>query len=86
MYNSGNDQLNQNADSQEVYVAKLAFIGAALSTLGDGIQAIAAGLVLQQLENTNKKDSQDNENMSKDLDRMQKQIDLLNEQISKMTK
>lgn len=61
MYNEKNDQFNQNSDLQEIYTAKLALLGAALSTLGDGIQTIAAGLALQQLASANKQASQENE-------------------------
>ncbi|WP_342575125.1 hypothetical protein MHH37_04095 [Solibacillus sp. FSL K6-1781] len=32
----------QSPDSQEIQIARLAFIGASIATLGDGIAAIAA--------------------------------------------
>lgn len=35
---------NQSNDSLDIYAAKLTYIGTSLSTLGDGIQTIAAGL------------------------------------------
>lgn len=79
MYNENKKQFGQNADSPEVLAAKLALFGAALSTLGDGISTIAAGIALQELENSNKQDSQ--KQLSKELDKMQKQIDQLNYQM-----
>ena len=46
-----NNKQNQDNDSMDIYIAKLAYIGTAISTLGDGIQTIAAGLALESLQN-----------------------------------
>ena len=35
--NENNFQIGQNPETPETYAAKLAFIGTALSTLGDGV-------------------------------------------------
>jgi len=76
-----NNKPSQNNDSLEIYAAKLAYIGAAISTLGDGIQTIAAGLALEVLQNANNDSSQSNSNgdgqSSVQIDNMQKQIDYL---------
>ncbi|KPN97143.1 hypothetical protein [Lysinibacillus sp. ZYM-1] len=76
-----NNKPSQNNDSLEIYAAKLAYIGAAISTLGDGIQTIAAGLALEVLQNANNDSSQSNNNgdgqSSVQIDNMQKQIDYL---------
>lgn len=88
------NQLNQSPDSIDLQVAKLTFIGASIATLGDGLQAIAAGIALEALEKeqsnnkssqsqngqTNNKSSQSQNGQSKQLEKMQKQIDdLINE-------
>ena len=53
------NNLNHAFDSPEIYAAKLAFIGASISTLGDGLQAVAAGISLELLQKANNKSSQD---------------------------
>ena len=62
MKNVNNNQTGQNTVSPEVYAARLSLIGTALSTLGDGLQTIAAGITLQELENpTNQNSQNDNQ-------------------------
>jgi len=68
---------NQPTDSLEIYAAKLAYIGTSISTLGDGIQTIAAGLALQALQKSNNNNSQNNNDQAKQAENMQKQIDYL---------
>lgn len=85
-----NNKQNQNNDSMDIYIAKLAYIGTAISTLGDGIQTIAAGLALESLQNA-KNDSSptNNGDQTAKVDNMQKQIDYLIaelKQIKKMLK
>lgn len=80
---------NQNNDSLEIYAAKLAYIGTAISTLGDGLQNIAAGLALEALQNANNNSSPSNGEQTVKVDNMQKQIDYLIaelKQIKKMLK
>ena len=55
-----NNKPDQNNDSLEIYAARLSYIGTAISTLGDGLQTIAAGLALEALVNANKDSSQNN--------------------------
>ena len=50
-----NKNKNQSTDSLNIYAAKLTYIGTSLSTLGDGIQTIAAGLALEALLNSKKR-------------------------------
>jgi hypothetical protein len=85
-----NNKQNQDNDSMDIYIAKLAYIGTAISTLGDGIQTIAAGLALESLQNA-KNDSSptNNGDQTAKVDNMQKQIDYLIaelKQIKKMLK
>lgn len=78
----------QSPDSQEIQIARLAFIGASIATLGDGIAAIAAGLALEALENSSNQGTQKSDSSPQSKD-MQKQLDyLINElkQIKKMMK
>ncbi|EKU43037.1 translation initiation factor 2 [Lysinibacillus sp. HST-98] len=87
-----NNKPSQGNESIEIYVAKLSYIGTAISTLGDGLQTIAAGLALEALQNANNDSSQTNNgngNQTVKIDNMQKQIDYLIaelKQIKKMLK
>ncbi|MGE7909596.1 translation initiation factor 2 [Lysinibacillus xylanilyticus] len=65
---------NQSTDSLDIYAAKLTYIGTSLSTLGDGIQTIAAGLALEALLNAKKENSND---QAKQNTKMKQQIDHL---------
>ncbi|MCY9549481.1 translation initiation factor 2 [Lysinibacillus xylanilyticus] len=65
---------NQSTDSLDIYAAKLTYIGTSLSTLGDGIQTIAAGLALEALLNSKKENSND---QAKQNTKMKQQIDQL---------
>lgn len=79
-----NNQKGQNTESPEIYAARLSLIGTALSTLGDGLQTIAAGITLQELENPNTQDSQKQVDQSSQLESIQKQIDQLNRKIDRI--
>lgn len=74
---------NQPSDSPELYAAKLAYIGSSISTLGDGLQAIAAGIALEALE---KQSSQDQNTQSNQSEKMQKQIDYLIKELKQIKK
>ncbi|MFJ7738353.1 translation initiation factor 2 [Lysinibacillus sp. NPDC097287] len=67
-------KVNQSADSIDIQIAKLAYVGASISSLGGGIQLIAARLVIDALEKSNNKRSQNQDEQSKKLEDMQKQI------------
>ncbi|MFJ7665584.1 translation initiation factor 2 [Lysinibacillus sp. NPDC097195] len=72
------NKIKINSDSQDLQIAKLAYIGSAISALGGGIQLIAAGLAIDVLENSNKQSSQSSQKQneqSKQAENMQKQID-----------
>ena len=84
MKNENNYQLEQNPESTEVLAAQLAFLGATLSTIGDGISALATGNVLQGLERSNNQDSQNQSDQSKKLESMQKQIEQLTRKVERM--
>ncbi|WP_421052341.1 translation initiation factor 2 [Lysinibacillus capsici] len=75
-----NNKPSQGNESIEIYAAKLSYIGTAISTLGDGLQTIAAGLALEALQNANNDSSQTNNgngHQTVKIDNMQKQIDYL---------
>lgn len=42
--------MENNKDIREIEIARLAFIGASIAAIGDGIAALAAGLELESLE------------------------------------
>ena len=48
-----NNMLNQNNDSFDLYIARLVYIGSTISTLGGGLQTLAAALALNALEKSN---------------------------------
>jgi len=81
MKNKNNrNEINGTSDSLDIQVAKLAFIGTSITTLGDGISAIAAGLALDALVKSNIKSTQRQNPHLKQLETSQKQLDyLLNE-------
>ena len=75
--NGKKNNLEQSSESTDIQIARLAFIGASIVTLGDGISAIAAGLALEALEKSSNQNSQNTDTkltQSKDL---QKQMDYL---------
>ena len=57
--------------------AKLAVIAGAITTLGDAIATIAAGLALED-------ELKENESNSNDIDKLQKQIDELNYEMKQL--
>lgn len=89
MNNPYTNQTSQNTESPEIYAARLALLGSALSTLGDGLQAISAGIALQELEksknaNQNAQNTPNEVNQTSQLEIMQKQIDRLAIKIERM--
>lgn len=61
----------------DIYIAKIAFIGAAIATLGDGLSALAAGMALQQLQNPTNQSNGIPFEQSKQVESLQQQIDQL---------
>ena len=84
MKNKDGYQEEQNQESTEIFIAKLSLVGTTLSTLGDAIQTVAAGIVLQELEKANNQKSQNKSDQSQVLESMQTQIDQLNRKIDRM--
>lgn len=75
-----------NNESQEIFIAQLAYIGAAISTLGDGIQTIAAALTLESLKNANNQSSESSIDQSEKTESMEKQIDYLISELKQIKK
>lgn len=80
------NNLNQPAESQEIFIAQLSYIGAAISTLGDGIQAIAAALTLESLKNANNQSTESSTDQSQKTESMDKQIDYLITELEEIKK
>ncbi|MGG2081093.1 translation initiation factor 2 [Lysinibacillus pakistanensis] len=55
----------------------MAYVGLVITTLGNGIQTIAAGLALEALKKSNTSNSQNDMEQSMKKDNMQKQINYL---------
>lgn len=84
--NDHKNKSNQPSDSTEIQIARLAFIAATITTLGDGLAALAAGLALQELEKSNNQSTQPQYDPSKQLDSTQKQIDYLIKELRQIKK
>lgn len=84
--NDNKNKSNQPSDSIDIYIAKLAFIGATIVTLGDGLSALAAGLALQELEKSNNQSSQSQYDQLKQSESTQKQIDYLIKELKHIKK
>lgn len=82
--NNFNNPQGVNTISPEIYAARIGLIGTLLSTLGDGLQSIGAGIALQQLEISSIQDAQTQADQSNQFDSMQKQIDQLTRKIEEM--
>ena len=78
------DKIKQHSDSQDVQIAKLEYVGAALASLGVGIKLIAAGLAVDVLEKSNKEKFKNKDKQYKELDGMQKQIDILIKELKQL--
>lgn len=70
---------NRNSDGLQSVsqAAKLAVIAGAITTLGDALATIAAGLALED-------ELKENESNSNDIDKLQKQIDELNYEMKQL--
>lgn len=55
--NNNKKNSEQSSGSQDIQIARLAFIGASIVTLGDLISTLAAGLALDALEKSKNGDS-----------------------------
>lgn len=74
---------NLNHIAPELYAARIALVGNILSTLGDALQTIGAGIELQLLENENIQNANP-QTESDELEAMQKQLDELTTKIQEM--
>ncbi|MGY4796071.1 hypothetical protein ACVNNN_13800 [Lysinibacillus fusiformis] len=74
-----NNKGNRNSDGIESVsqAAKLAVIAGAITTLGDALATIAAGLALED-------ELKENESNSNDINKLQKQIDELNYEMKQL--
>jgi len=91
MNNNTNTNSNINASNQtstpsstDILIAKLVFIGSTITTLGDGITAIAAGLALEALEHPKGQRSQVHGNSSKQLETTEEQLDLIMSELAQI--
>ncbi|KPN96268.1 hypothetical protein [Lysinibacillus sp. ZYM-1] len=76
-----NNKGYRNSEGTETVgqAAKLAVIAGAISTLGDALATIAAGLALED-------ELRENESKNNDIDKLQKQIDDLNYEMKQLKK
>lgn len=85
--NKNNPQ--QPSVATEIQIARLAYIGATIATLGDGLSAVAAGLALNALEKSNNQNPQvqnSDQSNEKDVEDLQKQIDYLINELKQVKK
>ena len=79
--------LEQSSNSQDLLIARLAFVSGCILSFGGALSTIAAGIELEALENANNQGSQKSDTYSNHSEKMQKEINyLINElkQIKKM--
>ena len=80
LYGGKNDgTIKKQHPKSENQATKLDLIGSVITTLGDAITTIAAGLALDEELN-------ENNNSNNDIERLQKQIDELNNEIKQIKK
>lgn len=84
--NDNKNKSNQASDSIDIQIAKLAFIGASIATLGDGLNALAAGLALKELEKSSNQSSQNPYDQLKQAESIQEQIDYLIRELKQIKK
>lgn len=61
--------------TREIQIAKIEFIAASITAIGDGLSVVAAGLALDALENPIDQMSQNPSNRSKQLDSIHQNLD-----------
>lgn len=77
----------QPSETTDIQIARLAYIGASIATLGDGLSAVAAGLALNALEKSNNQNPQfQSSDQSKEVEDLQKQIDYLINELKQVKK
>ncbi|OXS62393.1 hypothetical protein B1A99_00550 [Cohnella sp. CIP 111063] len=81
---NNNSEDEQLAKLRDIQIARLAFIGASIATIGDGISTYAAALALEVLEEANNQRSQPSSSHFKNLDIAQKQLDYYIQQLQHM--
>lgn len=78
--------LGQSSVSQDILIARLAFVSGCILSLGGALSTIAAGIALEALENSSNQDSQKTDTHSKHSENMQKQIDYLLDELKQIKK
>lgn len=82
----GNKSFAQSSESIDIRIARLAFIGASISTLGDGLQALAAGLALESLQRSKNQTTPNQDEQTNQTDSMQDQIDYIINELNQFKK
>lgn len=76
--NNNKNKFEKSPDSFEIQIARLVYIGSTISTIGGGLQTLAAALALNALEKANSQDSQSSQTrneQSKQPEDLEMQID-----------
>lgn len=76
--NNNKNKLEKSPDSFEIQIARLVYIGSTISTIGGGLQTLAAALALNALEKANSQNSQSSQTrneQSKQPEDLEMQID-----------
>lgn len=76
--NNNKNKFEKSPDSFEIQIARLVYIGSTISTIGGGLQTLAAALALNALEKANSQDSQSSQTrneQSKHPEDLEMQID-----------
>ncbi|AWE07650.1 translation initiation factor 2 [Lysinibacillus sp. 2017] len=81
-----NNKLKQSSDSFDIQVARLVYIGSTISTLGGGLQTIAAALALSALEKASSESFQSQYDQSKQPEDLEMQIDSIIKELKQIKK
>lgn len=77
---------DNNAPSLELIAARLAYVGAAIVTLGDLLATIAAGIALKLVEQSENDDASTIDATEEDIRQMNKQMDYLIRELRQLKK
>lgn len=84
-----NNKFNKTPVSFDIQIARLIYIGSTISTLGGGLQTLAAGLALNALEKSSSQSSQSSQSQneqSKHPEDLQMQIDSIIKELKQIKK
>jgi hypothetical protein len=81
-----NNNLKQNKVSFDLQIARLVYIGSTISTLGGGLQTLAAALAVNALEKSSSQNFQNPTENAKHTEELEMQIDSIIKELKQIKK